>query len=722
MNKTDFKKLILEKIIILDGASGTELQKRGFLKDIGAPEELNLKYPERMQAIYKDYLDAGSDAILTNTFGANRMKLKDYGLENRLEEINIKGVEIAREVAKKYNALVIGDISSLGSYLTPLGPVSFDKAYEAFAEQVRALAKAGVDFIIIETMAEIRELKAALLAAKDNFDGPVMTQMTFSEDGATVTGTKILPFISVAESMGADGLGLNCSVGPKELSLLAKIIAKNSNLPISFKPNAGMPKLINRETVFPGTVKDFVSASLDAYNTGVNMLGGCCGTTPEFIKELSSQLKNKKPKTRKIKEKFLLSSRTDAINIFDYKDVVKIGERINPTGRNAFQDELFNNNFSTIRKEAQEQVKAGANVLDINLGLPGGNEKALMERAVEEIQETVSVPLCLDSSSWEVLEAGLKMCTGKPIINSVNGDIEKLNKIVPLAKRYGAAVIALAVDETGIPKTVEKRMQIAKTIMQKLMEYAVPETDVIFDFLTLSASTMPEQSAATIDAIKQAKKLWHKASFSLGVSNVSFGLPNRQALNSTFLKLARNAGLNMAILNPHEDWSIDDKEAKNLLLGKDLGSKNYINKHSSFIKRTPETKNENFTPEEKLYNAVIDGNREEIVQITKIVLDLGKSPLEISNGMLLKGLNEVGERFSKKEYFLPQIIRSAEAAQTAFSFLKPLLKKDSSSDENKKIVLATVKDDVHDIGKNIVAAVMESHGWTVIDLGKNIDA
>ena len=723
MDRKEFKKLISEKVLILDGATGTELQKRGFLEGIGAPEELNLKHPELLDEIHRDYFEAGSDAVLANTFGANRLKLKDYGLETRLEEINIKGIEIARLAAKKFNGLVAGDIGPLGSYLAPLGPLSFDEAYNVFAEQAKAIAKAGPDFVVIETLAEIRELKAALLAVKDNFGGPVIVQMTFNLDGSTVTGTGLLAFLSVAEAMGADALGLNCSVGPKELVKLAKVLAENTELPISFKPNAGMPKLVNRETVFPGTASEFVKSCEEAYRSGVSLIGGCCGTTPEFIRGLSKKLKKKKPVRRKVKEHFLLSSRTSAIDIRSFKKIVKIGERINPTGRKRFQDELFNGNFSTIRNEAREQTASGADILDLNLGLPGGDEKAFMVKAVEEIQETVSAPLCLDSSSAEVLETGLKSCAGKPIINSVNGEKEKLEKIIPLASRYGAALIALTTDEKGLPKDSEERIKIAKKIYNEIRAAGINESEIIFDFLSIAASAAENQAVETLKAIKKAKTLWPKASFCLGISNISFGLPDRQALNSTFLALARESGLNMAIVNPQENWSAVDREAKNLLLGKDPGGKKYVEKHASFVKKEPaKTANHELSADKKLFSSVIEGNREEIARLAKETIALGKSPVDISNGIILKALNEVGDKFKNKEYFLPQVIRSAEAAQAAFAVLKPLIKKEGKAVEGRKIVFATVKGDMHDIGKNIVIAVLESFGWEVVDLGKSIDA
>ena len=721
MDKTTFKKLLTERVLILDGAMGTELHKRGLLFDIGAPEELNLKYPERLKSVYADYLKAGSEAILTNTFGANRLKLKDYGLETLLDIINTNAVNIARDAAKGFNAFVAADIGPIGSYLTPLGSVGFDEAYDVFSQQVRSIAKAGPDYLVIETMAEIREVKAALLAAKDNFSGPVVVQMTFTADGTTVTGTDVLSFLSVAEAMGADAVGMNCSVGPEELVKLAKLLAINTTLPISFKPNAGMPRLINRETVFPGTSDQFVKACVEAHKCGINMLGGCCGTTPEFIQALSAKLKGKAPAARKYKKKFFLSSRAKSIDIEGRKKLVLVGERINPTNRKKFQEELAAGNFTILRAEAKKQAAAGADILDLNLGLPGADEAKLMSKAVEEIQEVVSSPLCLDSSLTSALESGLKACAGKPIINSVNGEKEKLEKVLPLAKRYGAAVIGLTTDEKGIPKTAGERLAIANKIIEAAKNAGIPENEIIIDYLTLAASAAPGLAQETLDAITQSKKKWPEVKTILGVSNISFGLPARQVINSTFLKLARKAGLDMAILNPFEDWKTNDALARALLTGSDPRGEKYIAKYSGFVKKVSTRETAALPPDKRLYVSVLEGNREEVQKAVNAALESGISPLAAANDIILKALNEVGEKFAAKEYFLPQVIRSAETAQAAFAVIKPLLKKDTGFSQGR-IVLATVKGDVHDIGKNIVAAVLESHGWEVIDLGKNIEA
>ena len=704
-------------MLILDGAMGTQLQKLGYLSNAIAPEELNIKFPERIAELHRSYLEAGSNAIITNTFGANEKKLSDYNLQNKLEEINIAGVQIARKEAEKFNALVFADMGPVGSYLEPLGPLTFDQTYAIFARQAKALAKAEPDAIIIETMTETRELKAALLAAKDNFNGPVIVQMTFTTEGTTVTGTDTTVFVALMEAMGADAIGMNCSVGPVQMAVLAQKILSITKLPLSFKPNAGMPKLINRQTVFPGTTDEFVSACVNAYENGAAMLGGCCGTTPEFINALARTLKGKKPVVRSVPENFFLASRTKAINLKENSFAI-IGERINPTNRKQFQEELSAGNFTTLRKEARNQENAGAQLLDINMGIPGADEKVLMHKAVREIQETVQVPLCLDSSSVDALEAGLKMCAGKPLINSINGETKKAEKIFALAKRYGAAIIALASNEKGLPCDKTERLSIAYSIIAQAEKSGFKTSEIVFDFLMLSASAAPEQVKQTLTTIMDFKKTHPENKTVLGLSNVSFGLPNRQAINSTCLSLAKEAGLTMAILNPHENWSVFDDEAKALLLGQDAGAKKYIAKHGSF-KRAPVQENIKLSPEAALYGAIIDGSKETAAALAKTAIDSGLSPLEVANEIVLKALNEVGDKFETKEFFLPQVIMSAEAAQMAFGYIKPLLKKEKGFGFGK-IILATVYGDVHDIGKNIVGAVLESHGWQVIDLGKNV--
>ncbi len=719
MNKNEFLNLINKKVLILDGATGTELQKYNFLEGVSTPEELNIKFPDRIQKIYSSYINAGSDIILANTFGANKLKLAQYKLDNKIKEIIATGVQIAKKEAKKTGAFVAGDISSIGSYVYPLGSVSFDTAYEAFKQQAQYLRDSNVDLIVIETMTEIKELKAAILAVKDVCDIPIIAQMTFTSDGTTVTGTDVMSFIAMAESLEVSAIGMNCSVGPSQLLKLVKLMSEHTNLPISFKPNAGMPEIINRKTVFPGTKEEFVDICIKAYNYGINMFGGCCGTTPEYIDLLSNKLKNKQPIKRKFVEHHLLSSRTKTIDLNLVNKPIKIGERINPTGRKKFQTELSQNIFGLVKNEARVQAQNGADILDVNMGLPGADETKLIVSAVNEVQEIVSLPLSIDSSSPNAIEAACKRCAGKPLINSVNGETEKLEKILPIAKRYGASIIGLCTDENGIPKTADERINIAKKILKYAEKFNINKNEIIFDYLTLSVSSSSEQVEETLKAIKKSKEIFPYCKTVLGVSNISFGLPSRQTINSTFLKMAVESGLDIAICNPSVDWTINDKYAKNLLTNKDANAKEYILKYASTAKKNIVTE-ENISPKEKLFNAIINGDKDYVKSLIDEILKEDNDPLKISNELILKALNVVGEKFSTKEYFLPQVIMSAETAQLAFSHIKPMLKNQNKSSMGK-IIMATVKGDVHDIGKNIVCAVLESFGFEVFDLGKNVE-
>ena len=720
MKKEKFLNLLKERIVIMDGATGTQLQKKKYLDDVVIPEELNIKFPERIEEIYSSYIDAGSDIILANTFGANPIRLKQHGLLDKADDIIKAGIDLIRKNANGKEIIAAGDISSIGEYIEPLGTLSFDEVYEAFAFQTKLLKKYGADIIVIETMTEIKELKAAILAARDNFDGPIISQMTFSQDGMSVTGTDIKSFISMAESLGVDAIGLNCSVGAKDLADMAKILCENTNLPISFKPNAGMPVLINRETVFPGTVEEFMEASLRAYSYGVNMFGGCCGTNPDYIKALYAEFKNKKPIRRNIKEKFFLSSRTKAFDMNEISRPIIIGERINPTGRKKFQEELINGVFTLVKDEARSQEAAGANLLDVNMGVPNTDEVKLLIEAVNQIQEIVSIPLCIDSSNPKALEQAVKNCAGKPLINSVNGEIEKLEAIMPIAKRYGCALIALTTDDEGIPKTAEGRLKIAEKILKYADKYGKGRKNIIFDYLVLSVSSSPEQVHETLNAIKESKKLYPECKILLGVSNISFGLPSRQTINSTFLKMALEAGLDFAIVNPHEDWTINDNFAKNLLDNKDPGALKYMEAFASYKKPLPKVEQEKLPLDKQLYFAVLNGNKESVPMILEQIINTEKDPFKIVNDNVLDALNLVGDKFAAKEFFLPQIIMSAEAAQTAFAIVKKTFKKEAN--DAGKVIMATVKGDMHDIGKNIVGAVLESYGFEVIDMGINVDS
>ncbi|AKL98431.1 homocysteine S-methyltransferase family protein [Endomicrobium proavitum] len=720
MNREKFLDILKSRVLIMDGATGTELQRKKYLDDVVIPEELNIKYPGRISDVYSSYIEAGSDIILANTFGANPVRLKHHGLLDSADEIIKNGIDLIRKAAGGKEIIAAGDISSIGEYAQPLGRLSFDEVYEAFAFQAKLLARHGADIVVIETMTEIKELKAAILAVRDNFKGAIISQMTFSKDGTTVTGTDLQSFVAMAESLGVDALGLNCSIGSKDLAALAKKLTKNTNLPISFKPNAGVPVLINHETIFPEKKEQFIEASLRAYADGVNMFGGCCGTRPEFIKTLAGELKNKSPRLRQSVNKFFFSARTKALDINEIKRPVIIGERINPTGRKKFQEDLLKENFAAVKDEARAQETAGAHLLDVNMGVPQADEVKLLTDAVEQIQEIVSTPLCIDSSNINALAQAVKNCAGKPLINSVNGEDERLAQILPIVKRYGAAVIALTTDDNGIPKTAEDRLKIAAKILKAADAAGVERKNIIFDYLVLSVSASPEQAGETLKAIKESKKLYPQCLTVLGVSNISFGLPSRQTINSSFLKMALSAGLDFAIINPGENWNISDKYAKGLLENKDKGAANYMEAFASY-KKPAAKETESLSLEKQLYNEVLHGNKESVADIVHKIIAEDKNPFKIVNDNVLAALNLVGDKFAAKEYFLPQIILSAQAAQSAFAIIKKTLKKDTVNAAGK-VIMSTVKGDMHDIGKNIVCAVLESYGFDVVDMGVNVDS
>lgn len=692
MKKEDFLGILKNKVLVLDGAMGTSLQKLGFEKC--CPEELNLTNPKIIEKIHKSYVDAGSDIIITNTFGANRSKLKQYKLDNKIREINEAAVDIAKKAAGK-KALVAGDIGPLDKYIEPLDELSFDEAHEIFAEQVKALNKA--DLLIIETVSDVKILKAAIIAAKENSDLPIIANMTF-EKGRTVTGTDVETFAAIAESLGADVIGANCSESVEGHYDIAKKLAKNTNLPIAIQPNAGLPEIINGKAVFSETPEKFKEYSEKFYEAGVNIIGGCCGTTPEHIKAISFAVKNKSAVKRKTEEKTKLCSRIKTVTIGDGTKIV--GERINPTNKKNLIEEIKQGKTNLIRKQALLQLKEGAAFLDINVGVPGIDEPGFIKKAISAVQNVVNAPLVIDTSNPKALEEALKQSDGKPLINSVNARKESLETALPLAKKYGAAIIALTL-EKGIPKTVEERIEIAEKIIKEAKKYGIKEKDIIIDCVTLTIATNPENENILLKSLKEIKNKGYKTI--LGISNISHGLPNRSEINSKFLTKASKAGLDLAIINPLDNIMQADTKIK------------YLEEEVK-IKKEDYSK---LSTEKQLHNAVLYGDSENIIEIIENALKKHKA-LEI-NDILIKALEEVGDKFNKKIYFLPQVLLSAATMKKAFERLKNELSKEGGKVKGK-VLLATVENDIHDIGKNILKALLESHNFEVIDLGKDVSA
>ena len=686
MDKDKLLKLLNEKILVIDGAMGTELQKRGFTK--GCPDELNIKDPELIKSIHKAYADAGADIIETNTFGANRLKLKEYKLQDKVKEINKAAIKNVRESCP--NCLVAGDIGPLGDMIEPLGKLTFDQAYEAFKEQAEALKDA--DLILIQTFFDIKELKAAIIAAKEVFKGPIVTSMTFQQ-GRTTTGTDVETYITVAEALDVDIIGTNCSDGPEGMYETIKIASTLTNKPLWVEPNAGIPRIKGEKTIWDYPIEKFADYSKKFAELGAVCIGGCCGTNPDFIKAVANTIKNLKPIKNKVKKQTKLCSRTSTLTI---KPTLIVGERINPTNKKDFQEELKRGKMDYVRKTALEQVEQGAQLLDINVGVAGLDEKQTLPKAVETAQSITDVPLVIDTSNIEALELALKHSDGKPLINSVNGGEKSLKSVLPLAKKYGAAVLALCLDESGIPKTKEKRIEVGKKIIAEAERAGIQKEDIIVDSLVLTIATNPENEKIILDSVKEFKKLGYKTI--LGISNISHGLPNRSEINAKFLTKASKIGLDLGIINPLDNVVQENTDIE------------------VFKVKKPKI-DKNLPPEKQLYNAILYGDKDNILNLIETNLK-NKKALEINN-ILVDALNEVGDKFNKKEYFLPQVLASADATKTAFSRLKEELKKEGGKIKGN-ILFATVENDVHDIGKNIVIALLESHNYEVIDLGTSV--
>lgn len=731
-----------ESALLFDGAMGTMLQESG-LKPGGCPEELNASNPEAVKNIHKKYIDAGADIVTTNTFGGTRPKLEEYGLAGRLDELNKAAVRAARDAADGAGrtVFVAGGMGPTGKFIKPIGSMSFDEAYEAFAEQARSFAAAGADLLIIETMSDLKEARAAVIAAKAVTNLPVAVTMSFQQDLRTLLGTPPEAAVAVFEAVGADIIGANCSLGPEGLYEVAKAMARVARVPLMFQPNAGLPKLVDGRTVYPAPPEELAQYAKKFLDLGVAAIGSCCGSTPEHTRAMAAVIKTHGRKAPAVNARqTILASRTRTISIGGGSMPVIIGERINPTGRKDLSAELHETKTSLVKKEARGQTEAGASLIDINVGLPGGDEPVLMPQVLRAVEESTDLPVVIDSTDPAAIEAALKETGGKALVNSVTGDKERLESILPLVKKYGAAVVGLTIDEEGVPKTAERRVEIAKRILAACEAIGIPKEDLVIDALVLTASAEQEQAYETLRAVSMIKHELGLAT-SLGVSNISFGLPDRAVINAAYLTMALGHGLDAAMVNPYDPKMSDAISAGAVLMGRDKRAEVYIQKH-----RTKASKNKanieaggsiiagghimatgniiagakvDLPIDKKLFQAVIEGDRENIVQLVEEALKSGIDPMAISNEMLIPALTEVGRLFEKKEFFLPQVMQSGETMKAAFARLK-LEMKGEDVGKNGTIVLATVFGDVHDIGKNILSTLLENHGIRVIDLGKNV--
>lgn len=745
----DLEGILRDRVLVLDGAMGTMLQQRGMLPG-QCPELYGIQHPAVLEDIHQQYVDAGADIIETNTFGGNSFKLAEYGLENKVEEINGDAVRLARAAAKS-RALVAGCIGPTGRLLRPMGNVDFDDLYASFAQQAMALEKAGADLISIETMTDIGEMRAALIAAKQATRLPVIAHLTFESGGRTMTGTDPLTAAVILGALQPLAMGANCSGGALDLLPIIEIMGRHFRGFVSVEPNAGLPRLIGDKTVFPALPEEMAEHALRLKDAGANIIGGCCGTTPQHIAAIAAVLKGLSPARRNTGSFVAFASRSQTLRIGHGQPLAVIGERINPTARKSLAQDIKEGKMQLVVEEARRQAATAA-MLDVNMGVPGIDEPMAMKQAVVSIQAAVDIPLSLDSTNRQAMEEGLKNFVGRALINSTTGEDKSLDVILPLAKRYGAAVLGLCLDESGIPDSAEGRMKVARKIYRRAKEYGLRDEDVFIDCLVKTASAEQMQVMETLAAVRQVKEELGVGTV-LGISNVSHGLPARDILNSTFLAMAWAAGLDLPILNPFDERMMDVTRAAGVLLNRDRNCSAFIDYYKNYKPgplsagrlrdpicercnipeqiRAQRTASDGAVEERpanvqtdddirgRIQTAVLEGSSATIEDLIVEALK-GIPVLEIVNQALIPGIERAGELYEQKKYFLPQLMMAAEAMKKAFAFIKPRLSQEASSQNNGTIVMATVEGDIHDIGKNIVIVMLENYGFRIVDLGKDV--
>ncbi len=748
-----------ERIWVLDGGMGTMLMKKGV--DVNfAPELLNVEKPEILKEIHSEYIEAGADIIETNTFGSNRIKLSHYGLENRVKELTAAGVRLAREVAGS-RVMVALSVGPTGVFVEPVGDYTFDEIVDVFKEQIEAGAEAGADLILVETMSDTKEAKAAVVAAQEVCDLPVMVSMTYQEDGRTLLGTPPEVSAAIFEGFGVAAVGANCSLGPESFVDIVKKMASVTETPIVVYANAGLPILKEGKTIYPEPPETFGRYAVEFVKAGANIIGGCCGTTPDHIRAIKEAVKGLKPIERDPIRGVKVASRTKLVFLGTGHPTRMIGERINPTGKKRLQEALKKGDFSVIKEEAKKQKEEGADLLDVNVGVPGIDESSAMKEAVKVVMETTDLPIVIDSKDPKAVEEALKMCDGRPIVNSCSGEEKDIENILPLVKKYGANVLLLAIDDEGLKEKAEERVEIVERLLNECERLGISKDSTVADVLNLAVSAMPDSTVETLKAIRLVKEKFGIAT-TLGVSNVSFGLPARPLINSAFMAMAIYNGLDSGIVNTGDSRMVETIYASDVLVGKDRGAQRFVEKFQNYrpkgedkecrellrkicqltcsfvsgdkvsleFEPRKEKKEENGESKEEegvppgilgeIFRKVLEGDREGIVEPTEKALS-EFDPVEISDRALIPALDVVGKRFERGEIFLPQMLRSAQAVQSAFEILKREMKKKGGNVKlGGKIVMATVHGDVHEIGKNIVITMLENSGFEVIDLGTNV--
>lgn len=711
----EIKEYLKDNILIFDGAMGTMLQKEGL--PIGDnPEIFGIKNPHKLLKIHKKYLEAGSNVLTTNTFGCNELKINKLGYT--VEEVIDRAVSIAKQAIEESDKskprFVALDIGPIGEMLEPMGTLSFDRAYEIFKRQVIQGEKSGADLIIIETMMDLYEAKAAVLAAKENTNLPVICTMTFDENGRSFTGCLPEAMVATIEGLGVDALGVNCSLGPKQLLPIVKTITELANVPVIVQANAGLPVIKEGQAVYEMNDEEFFQGVKDFVDLGVSIIGGCCGTNETFIKKICDnidKLQKKEPKRRK---STIVCS---AAKYIDIQGPTIVGERLNPTGRKPLIDAYVSGNNDYVINLALEQSNEGSEILNVNVGVPDLDEEKTMKRVIKGIQEVVDVPLQLDSSNVKALEAGLRYYNGRTIVNSVNGKEKSLETILPIVKKYGACVVGLTLDENGIPSTAEGRFNIAKKIVERAEQYGIKRQDIFIDCLSLTVSAQQNEAMETIKAIKMVKENLGCKTI-LGVSNISFGIPNRKALNNTYLNLALGAGLDLAIINTEDRTMVESIDAYKVISNMDKGCLDYIEKFK-FVSNDNKTKERKNYDNLTLEDAIERGLKEEAKDLTLKILESHDEHFVLDK-VLIPALDVVGTKYDKGELFLPQMIQAAETVKVSLNIIKEKLSKNNNTSSKGKIIVATVQGDIHDIGKNIVKIMLENYGYEVIDLGKDV--
>ncbi len=730
MTKNEFWNLSKAHPLYLDGATGSYLISRGMPSGV-CPEKWILANRDILIQMQKDYIKAGSNIIYAPTFTSNRIKLQEYGLQDKLKEINEQLVSISKEAASG-KAFVAGDLTMTGVQLAPIGPMQFEELVTIYKEQVSCQVNAGVDLLIIETMMSLQEARAALIACKEICDLPVMVTMTFEADGRSLYGTDAKTAAVVLTSLGAAAIGANCSTGPDKMVEVIRDMASVTNIPIIAKPNAGLPSLDeNGITIYDMDKDMFAKEMISLVEAGASILGGCCGTSPAYIKKLHENTHLMPVRKTKEINKRLLTSERNTLEFGLEDHFIIVGERINPTGKKKLQAELKEGIFDLVTEFAEQQELSGAQILDINLGMNGIEEKEMMLKAIEQVSMVTSLPLSIDSSHVDVIEAALRKYPGRALINSISLEKNKIENLLPIAKKYGAMFILLPLSDQGLPKDLEEKKCIIDMVLSRALELGMKKEDIVVDGLVATVGANKNAAIETLETIRFCKE--KGLATICGLSNISFGLPERSYINSAFLTMAIGAGLTMAIANPNQQLLVSSAYAADLLLHKEESDIRYIERMNRYKDKEEKESGTAFMTSssqisklsgssvlEKLYEAVLKGNQKKIIEITIEAIEQGKEPQKILNEILLPAINEVGDLFDQGKYFLPQLIASAEAMKLSIEYLEPILAESKEGKKMPTIVIATVEGDIHDIGKNLVALMLKNHGFQVIDLGKDV--